>query len=470
MIKALLLVPVLAFLASQELYASVSAFAGDSVATTVATEDTAKYKPDTSKVAQQVLPFEEAAEVFPIETDELIMDRMSCLQGTIPLTFNPYVRQFVDYFTIKNRKYTRRMLERENVYFPLFEKYLAKYNMPQELKYLAVVESGLNPKAVSRTKAMGLWQFMAPTGRDFKLTQNQYIDERLDPEKSTDAACRYLKMLHNMFGDWQVALAAYNCGQGNVKKAIKKAGGVTDFWAIFPHLPLETRGYVPSFIAVNYAMNHATDHNLFADTLLYAHDTDTLHINDYLDLERFSEHICVSTSQLMDLNPALKVKYVPEHFRNFPLKVPAHCSEFIAHNRGWLLDSCRRGSGTPEPMIALLPDNLKPEASAKNTRKFENKKSLYVVRRGDVLGKIADDNGVSLSNLKKWNKLKSNKIMPGQKLVVMKTVPVSPKKQAVATQPTQLAKAPAAKDKPAATIAASPEKTVAQTSATTPAT
>ncbi len=460
--KAILLV-LMAFFASPELYAYKATFSGDSVAVEVTSEDTAKvrYRADSMKVA--VLDLLPEAEIIPEETDELIQDRLSCIETSIPLTFNPTVRQFIDYFTIRNRKYTKTMLQRENVYFPLFEKYLAKHGLPQELKYLAVVESGLNPRAVSRTKAMGLWQFMAPTANDFKLVQNQYLDERLDPEKSTEAACLYLKMLHNMFGDWQVALAAYNCGQGNVRKAIRKAGGVVDFWTIYPHLPQETRSYVPSFIAIAYAMNHAEEHLIVPDTLMYAHPTDTMLVNSYLDLERFSEHLCMSADEIMDLNPALKVKFVPEHFSKFPLKVPAHTREFIAQNRWWLLDSCRRGAETPPAMIALLPDNLKPEPSKASTAKFVEKKTFYTVKRGDVLGVIADKNGVALSSLKKWNKLKGNTIFPGQKLVVMKSVPVAPKKQAV-TQP-QLAKTQPAKSKTEATtteVASAPKEYLVQ--------
>ncbi|HSI91741.1 MAG TPA: transglycosylase SLT domain-containing protein [Adhaeribacter sp.] len=397
--------------------------------------------------------FGDFSNLIPNETDELIADRLSCIESSIPLTFNPYVRNFVDYFTIRNRKYTRRMLERENLYFPLFEKYLAKHNMPTELKYLAVVESALNPTAKSWVGALGLWQFMPATGKDFRLVQNEYFDERMDPEKSTEAACKFLRQLHNMFGNWELALAAYNCGPGNVRKAIRKAGGVHDFWTIFPYLPKETRGYVPSFTAVMYAMNYADAHRISSDSILFAVLTDTLIINNGLDLAKFSCELNLETEALRSLNPALKKDYLPETVRNYPLKVPAEKRTMLAHYRSDIIARSRfvvpqPVQKQPEPvMLARQSDT----AAAKIT---------YVVKAGDNLSKIALAHNTTVSDLKTWNELKNNTINASQKLVIFK-----PGAVADTTAATALA---SAETKPAEE--ASPEVKVAKTTAKAPAT
>ena len=187
------------------------------------------------------------------ETPELVADRLSCLQQTIPLPYNSNIHGFINFFTIRNREYTRLMLRRKDLYFPIFEKYLAKYNLPQELKYLSVIESGLNPRAISRASAVGLWQFMSFTGRYFNLYSDWYFDDRMDPEKSTEAACLYLKQLHSMFKNWELALAAYNSGPGTVNRAIRRSGYKRTFWEIYNYLPRETRSYVPQYVAIIYA-------------------------------------------------------------------------------------------------------------------------------------------------------------------------------------------------------------------------
>ncbi|MBK0401586.1 LysM peptidoglycan-binding domain-containing protein [Adhaeribacter sp. BT258] len=365
------------------------------------------------------------SELIPNEPDEVIQDRLSCIKSSIPLTFNPFVRSYVDYFTIRNRKYTRRMLERENLYFPLFEKYLKKHNMPEELKYLAVVESALNPKAKSHVGALGLWQFMPATGGDFKLVQNAYYDERMDPEKSTEAACKFLRQLHNMFGDWELALAAYNCGPGNVRKAIAKAGGGKQtFWAIFPYLPKETRGYVPSFTAVMYAMNYAGHHKITSDSLQFAIATDTVLLNQGIDLAKFSAELNMSPEALKNLNPSLKKDYLPETVRNFAIKVPAEKRPILAQNRSTILDNSRYFSPKPvqpkltpqepEPvMIAKQAPEKQPDSSAESLQKLP-----YTVKRGDFLGKIAKEHNVTVEDLKTWNNLKSTNVMVNQKLVI----------------------------------------------------
>lgn len=370
------------------------------------------------------------SDLIPNESDEVIADRLSCLESEIPLTFNPYVRNFIDYFTIRNRKYTRRMLERENLYFPLFEKYLKQYNMPTELKYLAVVESALNPKAKSHVGALGLWQFMPATGNDFNLVQNSFYDERMDPEQSTVAACKFLRQLYKMFGDWELALAAYNCGPGNVRKAIKRAGGGTQtFWAIFPYLPKETRGYVPSFTAVMYAMNYAGKHKITSDALQFPVSTDTVLVNHGIDLEKFSTALNLEPETLKNLNPALKKAYVPETVKNFPIKVPAEKRVMLAQNRSSILTNARFYEPKPlqsTPAPVMIAKAEKPDAAPAPTPKTAadttQQQVAYQVKRGDYLEKIAKAHNVTVADLKTWNNLKSNVVMANQQLVIVKPV------------------------------------------------
>ncbi|MDX5345847.1 MAG: LysM peptidoglycan-binding domain-containing protein [Hymenobacteraceae bacterium] len=361
------------------------------------------------------------AEYIPNEPNELIIDRLSCIQSTIPLTFNSYVRGFVDYFTIRNRKYTRTMIERENLYFPIFERYLKKYNMPLELKYLSVVESGLNPKAASHASAVGLWQFIPGTARDFKLTQNHFMDERMDPEKSTEAACKFLRQLHNMFGDWELALAAYNCGPGNVRKALRRAGGSGGFWDIFPYLPKETRGYVPSFTAVIYAMHYAAEHHIFSDSIQYPMATDTLLVNHSLNLNKLAEELHLAPEVLVKLNPELKKPHLPESVSNYPLRIPARSRNLLALDRACIMGSCIVPAA-PEPEIEKAPVMI---AQSSHDKRY------HVVKSGDNLSVIAAKYNVSLAQLKEWNNLKSNTIMPNQKLAVYQPAPKQQPKEPV---------------------------------------
>lgn len=358
--------------------------------------------------------------LIPYESDEVIQDRLSCIKSDIPLTYNTYVRGFIDYFTIRNRKYTRRMLERENLYFPLFEKYLAQHNMPTELKYLAVVESALNPHAKSVVGALGLWQFMPATANDFRLVQNSFYDERMDPEKSTEAACKFLRQLYRIFGDWELALAAYNCGPGNVKKAITRAGGGKQtFWAIFPYLPKETRGYVPSFTAVMYAMNYAEAHKITTDSLQFPVATDTVLINHGLDLAKFSAGLNLKPEELRSLNPAIKKDHIPGTVRNFAIKVPADKRTLLAQNRSTILNNARYSAPQPaykEPVI-VAQQPAKVDSAQLNTTL---QKTDYIVKRGDFLAKIATANNVTVEELKTWNNLRSTTVMANQKLVLYK--------------------------------------------------
>ncbi|WP_187261149.1 lytic transglycosylase domain-containing protein [Pontibacter beigongshangensis] len=408
-------------------------------------EDSLKPKLDTALLGQ-----EELVEYIPNVPHEVIQDRLSCIESEIPLTFNPFVRSFIDYFTIRNRKYTRTMISRQNVYFPIYERYLKKHNMPQELKYLSVVESGLNPKAASWAGAVGLWQFIRTTGKEYGLDQNQYIDERMDPEKATEAACRFLKRLYHVYGDWELAMAAYNCGPGNVNKAIRRAGGgKKTFWQVFPYLPKETRSYVPSMTAVIYAMNYAPEHNIFSDSILYATPTEHLVINQHLDLERFAEELHIAPEKLMALNPEIKKSELPGNIKNYKLRVPANSLALLKTDQECILLASLPGSELYAPVPVTVPDET-PALLASSAEADTVQKVTYVVKRGDNLVRIALRHQVTVADLIKWNELENNYILPDQKLTIL---------QPVAENTTTLlaSAAPARSAQPAAKKAAAPK-------------
>ncbi len=343
---------------------------------------------------------------------ELVEERLSCLNSTIPLNFNSKVKAFVDYFTVRDRAYTRMIIKRMDLYFPIFEYYLKKHNMPEELKYLAVVESGLNPKAVSRVGATGLWQFMPATGKSFRLDQDHYIDERMDPHKATEAACLYLKQLHGMFDDWELALAAYNSGPGNVRKAIRKSGYKKGFWAIYDNLLKETRSYVPQFVAIIYTMNYAMEHNLGLELPDSPIASDTVHINQYISLKPLADQLNVCLEDLEKLNPEVKRSSLPDHIKNYPLRIPADKKKFVVANRMLVYDSAGRRTNASEELLAKVDPQPQQKATPRQERVY------HTVRSGDVLGKIADKYKVSVSDLRKWNNISGNMIRSGQKLTV----------------------------------------------------
>lgn len=336
--------------------------------------------------------------------------RIASLNATVAVPYNARVKGFVDYFAIRNRDYTRTMLKRRDIYFPLFEKYLAKYGMPDDLKYLSIVESGLNPKAMSRVGAAGLWQFMPSTGRIYRLNQNWYVDERLDPEKATEAACRYLKQLHGMFNDWQLALAAYNAGPGNVNKAIRRSGGKKDFWEVYNYLPRETRSYVPQFAAVMYVMNFAEEHNLLPEEheYQYAQQVDTVHLNRFVSLEALEDQLNLCRGELEFINPELVRKAIPDNAGTYALRVPVQVKSYFASNRLAILDS------TTAQSQALLAYNTRNEVGST----YNRERISYRVQRGDNLGKIASSHNVSVADLKKWNRMSGTTIHAGQRLAI----------------------------------------------------
>ncbi len=357
-----------------------------------------------------------SADSLALVRNQRIGGRLRELQKTIPLVYNPYVRGFIDYFTIRNPKYTRRMLEKQNLYFPIYERKLAQYGLPPELKYLSVVESALNTKAASKALAVGLWQFIPEAAKDYHLVINSWKDERMDPEKATDAACRYLKNLNRAFGgDWELALAAYNCGPGNVRRAIAKAGGRANFWAIFPFLPQETRGYVPSFTAVVYAMTYAGEYGIVPETIHQPVATDTVMVTGALDLQKLATALGLGEKAIYDLNYELRRPLLPALPNGYALKIPADSRlAFAALNRAEVLASCRPASAAT---VALALD------SARSARQKRFAAGRYVVQRGENVQRVALKNGCTVAQLRAWNRLRpSSKLRAGQAVVVWHAV------------------------------------------------
>ncbi|HEY5751450.1 MAG TPA: LysM peptidoglycan-binding domain-containing protein [Chryseolinea sp.] len=401
----------------------------DSLEVAVAEEDML-YKEDTADFVYYALP--SVLEHIPGNDDPATLaDRLACIQKTMPLVYNERIHAFINYFTVKDREYTRMMMRRKNLYFPIFEKCLAKYGLPDELKYLSIIESGLNPRAISRARAVGLWQFMSATGRHYGLNNDWYIDDRMDPEKATEAACRYLRDLYSMFHDWELALAAYNTGPGNVKRAIRRSGYKRTFWEIYPNLPRETRSYVPQFVAITYAMNYLDEHNFFDEGEEMLPKYDTVQVTKFLHFETFANLTGTCLEDMQKLNPSIQHNAIPETSRTYTLYLPVGAKEKLLADRRSILDSASK----------VGKKDL--EVLAKNTEgsTYGRDRVTYKVRSGDVLGSIAMRHGVRLADLKKWNNLHNNNIRAGQRLNIWLHQPPSHATTAVASARTPKAAA-----------------------------
>lgn len=357
--------------------------------------------------AQEQLALHEIYDYAPDISYEEIEKRYNDLDLEIDIAFNDRVHAFVNYFTVRDREYTREMLRRKEIYFPIFEKYLNKYELPQELKYLPIIEAGLNPKAVSGPQAAGLWQFMAPTGREQGLYIDWYIDERMDPEKSTEAACKYIKWLYGIFKDWKMTLAAYNSGIGNVWRAQRRAGNKSDFWEVYRFLPRETRSYVPQFAAMAYAMEYADVHNIYATESLYPIEYEVVKTNQFIYLKTFAEESDIDLELISQLNPAVKKGAIPAHIKDFELKIPKQLSRKFYSRRTEILAKAEADKTEFEKIAKNMPGST-----------FGKEKVVYRVKSGDVLGTIARKHRVKLEDLKAWNKIRGSMIRVGQKLEI----------------------------------------------------
>lgn len=343
---------------------------------------------------------------IPDNSYDEIADRLSCMETTVPLNFNQRVRAFIDYFSIRNREYTRDIIRRKELFFPIFSEALARHNLPDELKYLSIVESGLNPNAVSRANAVGLWQFISSTGKMYGLRNSWYVDERMDPIEATDAACRHLKDLYRMFDSWELALAAYNCGPGNVRKAIRRSGYKKKFWEIYRYLPRETRSYVPQFVAITYLFNHLEEHNFTERPEEYLPEWDTILVSQYFHLETFTNQLDLCLDDVIKLNPQIKRGALPEGTQNFALRLPKEVKEKVELNRVQLYDTASKvGKAELKYLARNTPGST-----------YGRKKMVYRVRSGDVLGSIAQRYHVRVSDLRAWNGIRGSMIRIGQRL------------------------------------------------------
>ncbi|NNM18643.1 MAG: LysM peptidoglycan-binding domain-containing protein [Croceitalea sp.] len=366
----------------------------------------------------QIVANDSIAEIeLDLPTDTL-KARLATLNAKTPfnIAYNKSLESVIKSFLSRKRGLMERMLTASQFYFPLFEQELDNYNVPLEMKYLAIVESALNPRARSRVGATGIWQFMYSTGKMYDLDVSSYVDERSDPIASTKAAAKYLAKLHDIFNDWDLALAAYNSGPGNVNKAIRRSGGYKNYWNIRRNLPRETAGYVPAFLATMYIFEYAEEHGLQKINAPRAYfETDTVHIKSLITFDQISNMVDISVEELKVLNPSYKlniIPYVPG--KDYALRLPLqHLGKFV-NNEEQIYAFANEAITTNEKPLPQLAEN--------------NERIRYKVRSGDYLGKIAARYGVGISQIKRWNGLASNNLRIGQRLTIYPRKPYTPAK------------------------------------------
>lgn len=351
--------------------------------------------------------------------DSVFVQRLRDMHMVVPMSYNADVRAYIKlYVRIMSRR-IEAMLSLSEYYFPIFEETLDRYGVPEELKYLTIVESALNPQATSRAGAAGLWQFMYKTGKEYDLEVNSLVDERRDPYKSTVAAARYLKRLYDIYHDWDLALAAYNCGPGTVSKAITRSGGKTSFWEIYPYLPRETRGYVPAYIAAVYAMNYYHEHGITAPHYQLPVHTDTVNLHSDVHFAIVERIAGVPVEQLRQLNPQYRADIIPASTHQYALCLPSNKVGPFLKNE----DSIYHAS---------------KDTIAKRTNvSLSNSTVVYhTVRKGETITTVARKYGVSAANLRRWNSLRSkSSLRVGQRLKVYLPAP----KTESSTEPTTVA-------------------------------
>lgn len=365
-----------------------------------------KYNFETDTATLNIYAYDKKE--VPVFSDSVYELRIEVLNAQTPLelVYNQHVKGFINLYAKRARNQTARMLGLKEIYFPIFEEVLDKYDMPLELKYLAVVESALNPTATSRAGAKGLWQFMFGTGKLYGLTQTSLVDDRFDPYKATDAAARHLKDLYEIYGSWELALAAYNSGPGNVNRAIRRAGGVKDYWAVWKYLPSETRGYVPAFIAVAYVFNYAAEHNIYpVDPGILYYGIDSVSVREVLSFDQISKFLHTDMEDLAFLNPAYKEGIIPATKEQpYILRLPREKMGYFIENEDSLYRFKTEKSLEKEQLMTKI--------------KKSNERTVHVVKKGDNLGAIAKKYHTSVNMIKSWNGLRNNSIWPGQKLIV----------------------------------------------------
>ena len=349
----------------------------------------------------------QTADESPTFPQEVYIERLSRMPTIIEMPYNDVVRQMIDRYAVRLRRSVSYMLGASNFYNPIFEQALEAYNLPMELKYLPVIESALNPVAVSRAKATGLWQFMLATGKQYGLKVNSLVDERCDPIKSSYAAAHFLSDLYKIFGNWHLVIAAYNCGPENVNKAIRRSNGVKDYWQIYPYLPKETRGYVPAFIAANYIMTYYCEHNICPLRTQLPIYTDTIMLDRNVHFEQIAAYCGLAVEHIKSLNPSYRNNIIPGQTELSCLRLPqSYISKFIDNE---------------DSIYAYKKDSLLPNRAvvAVNNKEVASPGGRYHrVRSGQTLGGIARKYRTTVSRIKRLNGLRSNNIRVGQRLRV----------------------------------------------------
>jgi membrane-bound lytic murein transglycosylase D len=342
--------------------------------------------------------------------DDVMKARLEKMNSFITLPYNDKVRNYMILYSEKMPTKMGSILGLCQYYMPIFEETFSKYKLPDELKYMAVIESALNPVAVSRAGAKGMWQFMFRTAKLYGLEINSYVDERLDPFKSADAAARYLIDSYNVFGDWNLAISSYNCGPGNINKAIRRNGSKRDFWSVYDYLPRETRGYVPAFVGAMYAIRYSKEYGLSPAPIQLPAQLDTFEIRRNLHFKQISELVGISVDELRNLNPQYIQDVIPGNSKTYILRIPYnYSSDFIAHE-----DSIY----TYKAAEYLNPQTL--VSTVKSGESYSGGNIIYKVKKGDTLGKIAAKYHVTVNQLKNWNHLRSTTISIGQKIRIYK--------------------------------------------------
>ena len=345
----------------------------------------------------------------PLFSDSVYIDRLSRMPVIMEMPYNDIVRKFIDTYTNRLRGQVAFMLSACNFYMPIFEEALDAYNLPLELKYLPIIESALNPSAVSRAGATGLWQFMLATGKLYGLESNSLVDERRDPIKATWAAARYLKDMYDIYKDWNLVIAAYNCGPGTINKAIRRAGGKTDYWEIYNYLPRETRGYVPAFIAANYVMTYYCKHNICPMETNIPKSTDTIQVNQKLHFEQIADICHIPVEEIKSLNPQYKRNIVPGDSKPCILRLPTETISTFIDNQDTIY--AHRSKELFKNRRTVASVDAKTSSSS-------GKVIYYKIRNGDTLSNIASKYGVSVRQLRQWNGLRNNKIRAGKRLKI----------------------------------------------------
>ena len=343
---------------------------------------------------------------IPVFSDSVYIERLNRLNEStiIEIEINDDLLKTVKYFIRKRRRFTAVCIGRSKLFFPMYEEHLDKYEIPLELKYLSVIESGLRPTVKSRVGATGLWQFMYRTGRMFGLDNDSYVDERMNPEKATDAACRYLKYLHGLYGDWSIALAAYNAGPGNVNKAIRRSGGQMNYWKLRPYLPKETQMYVPNFIAMMYMMTYYGEHNIIPkEAQVYLHEVDTVCLSSSIRISHLDTLIGLNSDEFIYLNPVYKTDIVPKTYPAQCIYLPIEKIDTFLIVEDSLYNYDAYLDATGQSFVAL------------------EKKKTHIVSESQTIAQIAQKYDVTINDIRGWNGLKSNKIYPGQRLTIRLT-------------------------------------------------